>query len=329
MNYKTEKFEPSKEQIQRLKDLAEDWQEIWGQICTELYNRLPPVARKFVSQNDIDDFISYIIFSFYKKIRSKKLLADYDDAKGDIYQWLCNRTNITYYGREYRTKLLSDKIMHTHKKNSNTGKIEKNSRVQLTSIDVDEKYEKGNTHASMLEDKKSARYSIQKRSHELMNKLTNDPIILEITKPNANSQYACLQLYTRIDRADEKMNQLVEILCQTVRKSNAAYQAPDTIIREEHKIAYDFLEDEIEQIIDKKNDTNKNNSRYIAKTIQDLDAKLDYVKYKQIFSPLNCNQVVKLLNISRNNESQLRGRYSDSLPNLLSNYKNEYENIVE
>ncbi|MDR1923859.1 MAG: hypothetical protein LBQ66_05755, partial [Planctomycetaceae bacterium] len=93
---------PTEEDLQKIKDLDNGWEEVWDKICTELLGydskgRIHQAAKRYLrshtsdySECNCEDFASHIFIIFQEKVHNKKLFIAYDSDKsnGNVYGFL-------------------------------------------------------------------------------------------------------------------------------------------------------------------------------------------------------------------------------------------------
>jgi hypothetical protein len=303
------------EEIQCLKDLAEGWEKVWSNICNELVGwdgkgRLHSAIQGKVSPQDKGDAVSFIVERFDNKLRDRKLLAEFDPAKGNVFQWLCNSQNLYWYIREFRHQMQKNKI----------------------GVSLDEKNDTQNSDGETLEDtladkSRFVNKTVNIRLKELVTKITDSPLVLNNQKNDTIPQHACLQLYPRIDKENAKMQELIGLVHETVRKANVQYIDPPETISGEHDIADERFENDIAELVNEIDEA-RQQRLHSSKPILELEEQLFAAEFERLFVPLIIEQVKLLEGVNENTASAHRSRYRKELPNLLPpEFKTEWENL--
>ena len=321
------------DEIRILQTCAPGWEEVWNKIWVELLiSRLPDALlskKNYVPAKYRSEFIAFFIEYCKKKIEERELFDEFDVAKGDVFQWLCNRKNLYWRILEFRRQELRHKIKVSQRTDKITGEtIKTEQRI----VSLDEENDQGKTIADKIprrqdQDRRISENAMD-RLKELVAKIQESPLILNNKKDDTIPQHACLQLYPHIDKGNVKMQTLCVALHTTVRKANTLHTNPEETISAEHKIAEERIHLDIEKTIGDLEVMRKPGARYMARTVRDKESELESAEFERFFLPLIVEQIVQLEGVNENTASAHRSRYCKDLPNLLPpEIKSEWEDL--
>jgi hypothetical protein len=312
-----EKFELTTEEIRCLQELADGWETIWDRISVELYGkngngRLHDATRRYRSNNpgvDIDDFISFIYEQYHKEVlnQTRFLTYNYEEYGGDIFKFLCNSSIIGQMFTKYRREntLIKTPTGQEAKEIINDGSFgdEETSYIANTVASP-------NTQAVYYDEDNTT--------------LPTDNLVLAIPVPKSTGSFskeyeqAGLQLYPRIDYTDMKMETLQKHVHNTVAQSDKSNTRPNVKIQREHQFAKERIDEEMDKLREQFYDYKKQKKRNIdSKLEKNIKRKIDKKHLQAIYRPLNAEQIIELLVISRANADKILSRYYKILTDIL------------
>jgi len=306
-------YYPTPEEIRRVKYLMPGWEYVWNKIATELcgYGGEGRLAQavKFLhlKPQEAEDFVSFALCEFQKEISERKLLDDYDPdhPKANVYKYIFGKKKkrlSQYYGK-FRKETLFFKgnlIRSEHKDKEGTPIPLEDSLMSI--------------YREMSD-------IIRNNLKSLCARLCDEKLTLQLSensKFDRIHEHAGLQLYPRLNDAITTIQQLIDYVYGAVRKANAMYTEPARTIAREHQEAEDRIQRTVEKYSDElfclTKDKLKNTEPEKREKIKDKLLETDVERY---FYPLATEQMMRLLNLQKNNVEQIHSRYKKRLPKLL------------
>ena len=316
-------YHPTFEDMQLLRNLVPDkWEVIWEQITIELWGsdckgRLYQACKRCLrerpdsKEEDYEPFTSFVYECFLEKVKAKQLFDDYDHqlAGGNVYSYLCNPKTIFYHRDDFLKKELGYDITF----DKETGRKKYSRPCQFNVYEPPDGKQEEEIDSSPDDD---FPFSFPEDFNLERIALKIPP---ETEKFDAVESQAGIQLYPRLDGTDNVMVRLMEQVRTEVYQANVTFHAdPDKIVREEHVLAIERLERDIERYNKELYDSRKQTRRKenTGKYQDNLRKKNDTVLEIYLY-PLNAEQLVRLLRLSRETAYQRRSRYKSEWKSLF------------
>jgi hypothetical protein len=336
-NKPVDKTEFTAEEIKCLQNQSDGWESIWERICVELCGnatskgRLHRAAWRFVKDKpeiDIEDFVSAVLEQYQSKVQNKTLLLnyDYETYGGNVYKFLCSTTIIS---RIFARYCHENAFIKTPLK----------QKILTVQNDEPQKNKKGDETDYLIdtiEDKKSKVEYYDEIN--LLKLLATQKWVLNVL---LNSQgnffqydiHSGLQLYMQIDYTNNMMNLLRQKIHEVVESKDNSGNKPETKIEKEHQKAKERINEEINKLNDVIYDIQKGKVRNVDKIYkQNINRKIAKKRLQEIYSPLDADQIIELLAVSRNNADKIISRYYKNLTDILpldEETKEQYRPLFE
>ncbi|MDR2643473.1 MAG: hypothetical protein LBC74_11840 [Planctomycetaceae bacterium] len=314
---KNESFELSSHECQSLQELADGWETIWEKISVELINgRLHKATAQYRFDNpeiDIDDFVSFVYERYHKEVLEKTrfLTYNYKEYGGDVFKFLCNSFIIRQMFIKYRRENTLIK----------TPAGRKAKKFQYDKYLGNDDSKEPSFTENIESPETQAMYYDKKNLCEIF--LADNWILVipaQTSTGNFSKEYeqAGLQLYPRIDYTNTKMEKLQKHVHHAVAKVDKSDMKPDVKIQREHKFAKERIDEEINKLAEQLYDYRKQMKRKIDNEQEkNIKRKIDKKNLQEMYRPLNAEQIVDLLSISRSNADKILSRYYKILTEIL------------
>lgn len=314
--------------IQKIHKHEEDWQDEWGRLLEALlldenhkaqdeqedlthWGPLGRSCRMLLRMSDelplLDDFISYVLDQYVKRVEKQTLFGQYDPEKGDPIAFLCSFTYLLAYLKKYHTEHLRY--------------ISLNEPVKLKDDDDDDVDNQPKDPQALTPEM----VVVKRKLHMLFQSL-NSSVIIHCPKVGSRLyEQAGLQLYPRLSTKNEEMVRLHDDTKQKIAKiHNTTETTADSKINKKHH-------DECAELERKINDLNLDlkTNLYRKDDSRELDRqKVLILSKKLIFAPLSNASLVELLQMPAENVARCLSRYLEKLPDLFDDYQKIYDQIA-
>lgn len=303
----------STDDIQTLKELLPDWEEVWwrvvlllcgadgesGALCHQA-KKVCTRRKSIVPDSDISasDLVSFVLDYYYERLKKKTLLQSLIVEEKPVRDALVDfLTSTRYLSCLWKQRYKEDSI---------------GSTTALT----------GNESTSGEEDDAE---EFQIKHNELSGCL--DALRIHCEEPfRRGHKYAGIQLYPRLDRQEQIVLKLCETVCAEVIPADNS--TADDTLRKHHRESDDDIAAKIASTELQYQSVSK--SWNPQKKIEAIDEQIADLYFQQIFCPLVAVRVAKLLTkTTREYADKLLSRYRKDLPELLPELQEYYKFFQE